>query len=300
MINKFFTRIFDKDIFIILILGGLVFGLIKYVDYRFNLIENQLEIVNKENLSTKNAFQNEIKNIEEVISGTKKRLTDVIQQEQEKSGFLESQFGEITNTVGALAKLSIMDPELLKKYSKVYFLNEHYVPISLSDIPADYRSTKSTNFKILSDVLSYFEDLINAGNVDGAGVRAQSAYRSFATQYNLKAAYKVTYGVGANKFSADQGYSEHQLGTAVDLTTIKTDGGLEGFDKTPEYKWLLENAYKYGFVISYPSGNAYYKFEPWHWRFVGVALATKLHEDNMNFYDMDQRIIDSYLANIFD
>jgi len=78
------------------------------------LIENQLEIVNKENLSTKNAFQNEIKNIEEVISGTKKRLTDVIQQEQEKSGFLESQFGEITNTVGALAKLSIMDPELLK------------------------------------------------------------------------------------------------------------------------------------------------------------------------------------------
>lgn len=297
MIN-FFNKI--SNILIILIIGGVFFGLIEYADYRFNLIENQLETITENNLSTKTTFENKIKNLEEVVSGTKSSLTDVIQQGQEQSNLLESQFNEITNTVGVLSKLSSTDPELLKKYSKVYFLNEHYIPISLSDIPEDYRSTKSTNFKILSDVLSHFEDLINAGNADSVGVRAQSAYRSFATQTNLKADYKVTYGAGANKFSADQGYSEHQLGTAVDFTTVKTDGGLEGFDKTPEYKWLLENAYKYGFIISYPAGNIYYKFEPWHWRFVGVALATKLHNDNKNFYDTDQRIIDSYLANIFD
>ena len=277
-----------------------MFGVFEYTDYRFNLIQNQLEIINKDNLSTKNIFQNKIKDLEDVVSGTKSSLTDVLEQEQQKNSLLKDQFSEITNTVGALEKLSTTDPELLKKYSKVYFLNEHYIPISLSDIPADYRSTKSTNFQILSDVLPRFENLVDAGNANGVGVRAQSAYRSFASQYNLKAAYKVTYGVGANKFSADQGYSEHQLGTAIDLTTVKTNGGLEGFDKTPEYKWLLENAYKYGFVISYPAGNAYYKFEPWHWRFIGVALATKLHDGNMNFYDMDQRIIDSYLANIFD
>jgi len=298
--RKFFTKIFDKDIFIILILGGLVFGLIKYVDYRFNLIENQIEIANKESLSIKNDFENKIKNLEEVVSGTKSSLTDVIQQGQEKSDFLESQFNEITNTVGALSKLSTTDPELLKKYSKVYFLNEHYVPISLADIPEDFRSTKSTNFQIHSDVLPHIEKLVQDANAENMSVKVQSAYRSFATQTNLKASYKVTYGAGANKFSADQGYSEHQLGTAIDFTTVKMNGVLDGFSKTLEYKWLLENAYKYGFVISYPAENTYYKFEPWHWRFVGVALATKLHEDNMNFYDMDQRIIDSYLANIFD
>ena len=298
--NKFFTKIFDKDIFPILIIGICLFGVFLYTDYRFNLIENQLEIAIEDNISTKNIFQNKIKNLEEVVSGTKSSLTDVIQQGQEKSDFLESQFNEITNTVGVLSKLSSTDPELLKKYSKVYFLNEHYVPISLSDIPVDFRSTKSTNFQIHSDVLSHMEDLINAGNADGVSVRVQSAYRSFTTQTNLKATYKVTYGAGANKFSADQGYSEHQLGTAIDLTTVKTDGGLEGFDKTPEYKWLLDNAYKYGFIISYPAGNIYYKFEPWHWRFVGVALATKLHNDNVGFYSTDQRIIDSFLANIFD
>ena len=300
MINKFFTKIFDKDIFIILILGGLVFGLIKYVDYRFNLIENQIEIANKESLSIKNDFENKIKNLEEVVSGTKSSLTDVIQQGQEKSDFLESQFNEITNTVGALSKLSTTDPELLKKYSKVYFLNEHYVPISLADIPEDFRSTKSTNFQIHSDVLPHIEKLVQDANAENMSVKVQSAYRSFATQTNLKASYKVTYGAGANKFSADQGYSEHQLGTAIDFTTVKMNGVLDGFSKTLEYKWLLGNAYKYGFIISYPAENTYYKFEPWHWRFVGVALATKLHEDNMNFYDMDQRIIDSYLANIFD
>ena len=298
--RKFFTKIFDKDIFIILILGGLVFGLIKYVDYRFNLIENQIEIANKESLSIKNDFENKIKNLEEVVSGTKSSLTDVIQQGQEKSDFLESQFNEITNTVGALSKLSTTDPELLKKYSKVYFLNEHYVPISLADIPEDFRSTKSTNFQIHSDVLPHIEKLVQDANAENMLVKVQSAYRSFATQTNLKASYKVTYGAGANKFSADQGYSEHQLGTAIDFTTVKMNGVLDGFSKTLEYKWLLGNAYKYGFIISYPAENTYYKFEPWHWRFVGVALATKLHEDNMNFYDMDQRIIDSYLANIFD
>ena len=143
--------------------------------------------------------------------------------------------------------------------------------------------------------------MISAGNTDGVSILSQSAYRSFQTQAILKSNYRVIYGAGtANSFSADQGYSEHQLGTAIDFTTLKTNGTLEGFNKTLEYKWLGENAYKYGFVISYPAGNKYYKFEPWHWRFVGVALATYLHDNNMNFYDMDQRLIDNYLANIFD
>ena len=143
--------------------------------------------------------------------------------------------------------------------------------------------------------------MIDAGNASGVNILALSAYRSFGTQAALKNAYKVTYGKGtANQFSADQGYSELQLGTAIDFSTLKTKGALDGFEKTPEYIWLTNNAYKYGFVLSYPKGNKYYEYEPWHWRFVGIALATKLHNDNMYFYDMDQRVIDTYLANIFD
>ena len=106
------------------------------------------------------------------------------------------------------------------------------------------------------------EKIITAGNADGVSLLAQSAYRSFQTQAILKSNYKVIYGVGtANSFSADQGYSEHQLGTAIDFTTGKTSGALEGFNKTPEYKWMTDNAYKYGFILSYPQGNKYYKYE---------------------------------------
>jgi D-alanyl-D-alanine carboxypeptidase len=275
----------------------------KYFDYKTShLSERMTELENKNTeLMAKN--DKEIKDIFDILLGTQSEFTNALQQEQAKNSHLASQFSEVANTVGALEKLSETDPELLKKYSKVYFLNEHYVPVALADIPAEYRSKTSSNFQIHSDVLPFLEKMITAANSDEnikLGLLVQSAYRSFATQAVLKDNYKVTYGAGANKFSADQGYSEHQLGTTVDLTTVKTNGALSGFDQTAEYKWMQENAYKFGFILSYPAGNSYYKFEPWHWRFVGIELATKLHENNKYFYDTDQRLIDNYLVKIFD
>ena len=135
----------------------------------------------------------------------------------------------------------------------------------------------------------------------GTEIRIISAYRSFGEQSSLNTSYKITYGAGtANKFSADQGYSEHQLGTTVDLTTAKLGSSFEQFDGTIAYRWLQDNAYRYGFILSYPKNNKYYQYEPWHWRYVGVDLATKLHNDKKNFYDMDQREIDTYLIKFFD
>jgi zinc D-Ala-D-Ala carboxypeptidase len=63
---------------------------------------------------------------------------------------------------------------------------------------------------------------------------------------------------------------------------------------------MKDNAYKYGFTLSYPESNTYYTFEPWHWRFVGEDLARDLRSDKAYFYDWDQRKIDGYLVNIFD
>jgi D-alanyl-D-alanine carboxypeptidase len=294
--REFLTKIFNKDVLAIILIGGCLFGLIKYFDYRFSGLEKQVDVNEEKSIASENQYKNDTKDIFDMMLGIQADVANVIEQEKLKN----SQFQEITNTVGALEKLSTTDPELLKKYSKVYFLNEHYAPISLSEIPVDYRSEKSTNYQIDSDVLQFLQKLIDAGNADGVSLKALSAYRSFATQLSLKASYKVTYGAGANKFSADQGYSEHQLGTALDFTTLNTKGALEGFDKTPEYEWFLANGYKYGFIISYPSGNTYYKFEPWHWRFVGIALATELHNQNKYFYDADQRMIDNYLVKLFD
>lgn len=214
---------------------------------------------------------------------------------------LDSQNQVLSSAVQTLDKLATTDKELLEKYSSVYFLNENYVPASLAEIPAAYLARPDKPEQFLAPVMTHLTALLADASTQHAPLLILSAYRSFQTQMALKTGYKMTYGTGtANSFSADQGYSEHQLGTAVDFTTPALAPALSGFDQTSSYAWLLQNAYKYGFVISYPKGNGYFVFEPWHWRYVGVDLATQLHNDNKYFYDLDQRSIDTYLIKFFD
>lgn len=284
---------FDWTIAGAVLVGLGFFGMILYVNYR----HGELEEV-KQRISI---LEGKTERAESMAKELSSLFFNTLSEDEKRNAELMEQFEQVTDSVQELEKLSETDPELLQKYSKVYFLNEHYVPISLSDVGEEFRSSSSTNYQIHSDVLPFLEDLLEEAKDDGLSLLIQSAYRSFGTQSTLKANYTVTYGsTAANRFSADQGYSEHQLGTTIDFTTLNSKGSLEGFDKTPEYQWLLDNAYKFGFIISYPAGNTYYKFEPWHWRFVGVDLARRLHRDGINFYDADQRLIDSYLSRIFD
>jgi len=234
---------------------------------------------------------------------TRDSLTEtasVLEREKNRNAEFEEQISTIASTVGVLDKLSKTDKELLQKYSKVYFLNEHYIPESLSEIDPEWKYSESRSHQLHSRVLPYFEQMLKAAKADGVDLWVISAYRSYSTQAQLKAAYTVTYGSGANAFSADQGFSEHQLGTAVDFTTRGLGGGLDGFENTDAFEWLEANAHLYGFTLSYPRGNAYYIFEPWHWRFVGVELARDLKRANAHFYDWEQRKIDAYLVSIFD
>lgn len=233
-------------------------------------------------------------------AGEKEGLSQELTAEKERVGSLVEEVQDIAGTVGVLDKLSKTDKELLQKYSKVYFLNEHYVPPRLTAIPLTHLYNEGAPLQIHSNVWPYLEDLITDAADDDVTLWINSAYRSFGTQASLKAGYTIVYGTGANAFSADQGYSEHQLGTTVDFTTRGIGGGFDGFSSTPAYEWLLQNAHKHGFVLSYPKGNAYYVFEPWHWRFVGKKLATYLYDNEQNFYDADQRKINEYLVNIFD
>lgn len=228
------------------------------------------------------------------------QLAEKLAAELAKNDSFASQISDIAGTVGTLTKLSQTDKELLQKYSRVYFLNENYVPSNLATISSDYALDPKREYQLHSKVKPYLEDMLTAAQANNTPLLVLSSYRSFGAQAALKVSYKVTYGAGSNKFSADQGYSEHQLGTAVDLTTKEINGTSVAFGTSPAGKWLDEHAYEYGFILSYPKGNTYYQYEPWHWRFVGVKLATYLHDANLHFYDMQQRDIDTYLVSIFD
>lgn len=227
-------------------------------------------------------------------------LIKELREEKNKNNQFENQIGEITGTVSNLNKLAQTDKELLQKYSKVYFLNEHYIPSELSLIPEKYLYEKQRVMKIHSNVLPFLVDLMESALRENVDLKIISAYRSFGEQSILKSGYSVTYGSGANRFSADQGYSEHQLGTAIDFTTSKNGSNFLQFKNTDSYTWLKNNAYKFGFILSYPENNEYYEYEPWHWRFVGTNLARRLFEDGEYFYNLNQSIIDAYLLSIFD
>jgi LAS superfamily LD-carboxypeptidase LdcB len=239
------------------------------------------------------------------IAQTHNSLSDALKQNsatiEQQLGNYQQQVSTVSNTVGTLQKLSKTDPQLLQKYSKVFFLNEYYAPAKLIEVPSDYAYSNTKQLKFQVSAWQHLRQMLDDAKASGVDIYIFSAYRSFNEQSALKSEYKVVYGEGtANSFSADQGYSEHQLGTAVDLITTGLGGVLDGFDNTKAYAWLLANAYRYGFIISYPKNNSFYVFEPWHWRFVGVLLATDLHNQNQNFYDLDQRKIDEYLVNFFD
>ena len=224
-----------------------------------------------------------------------------LQAEQNKNAAFESQINQISGTVTTLKKLSTTDHQLLEKYSKIYFLNENYVPVGLSALDSRYLVDKERPELILPGVRPYLEGLLADAHRDGISLHIVSAYRSFYEQASLKLGYKTTYGTGtANQFSADQGYSEHQLGTTVDFGTPEAKNTFLQFASSTAYQWLNKNAYKFGFALSYPPNNIYYQFEPWHWRFVSVALATSLHDKGEYFYNLSQREINNYLVSFFD
>ena len=271
----------------------IAFVLSGFVAYQYRLLNDELKIVENDNLELRTQL--------EKVEKDKLDLTELSQYQQSIIDSFQGQISSIGNTVGTLEKLAQTDKELLKKYSKVYFLNENYVPAKLTQIDELYVFKQNGgNLLIQSEVWSHLEGLLKVASSSNINLLVVSAFRSFDTQAALKSEYKITYGAGtANQFSADQGYSEHQLGTSVDFTTLDAGAVFSKFQTEPAYQWLKDNAHNYGFVLSYPEKNSYYKFEPWHWRFVGVELAKMLHRENKYFYDLDQREIDTYLIKLF-
>lgn len=278
------------------VLGIVIVGALIYTQYQIFALKKQIVTEIQKNNFTASTTASTTEAVQTLYAV----LGTIIENEEKKNLAIQQQLGVVSNTVTSLDKLSKSDAQLLKKYSKVYFLNEHYSPVQVIDIPSIYGFNKSTTYQIHSQVSPFLGQLLAAAKSDGKDLLVGSAYRSFATQASLKTVNATKFGTTkANTFSADQGYSEHQLGTTVDFSTSNT-GITAAFGNTPEYIWLNENAHKYGFILSYPKGNTYYVYEPWHWRFVGIDLATRLRNEGKYFYDMDQKIIDGYLVDMFE
>lgn len=127
------------------------------------------------------------------------------------------------------------------------------------------------------------QQMFDAGAAEGAGgMQLQNSYRSYATQVAVHTQQVAQYGQAtADAQSARPGFSEHQTGYALDIATVPSVCAIqECFGVTPQGQWLAANAYRFGFVLRYPQGKQAvtgYIVEPWHFRYVGVELATEMH-----------------------
>ena len=155
-------------------------------------------------------------------------------------------------------------------------------------LPSTYQP-KTPYKEITSDYIyggDYIEDYVmeaylkmrDDASKQGLNLKITSGYRSYKVQVDLYDSYVNRDGKeAADTYSARAGYSEHQSGLCFDL-----NGTNDNFISTPEGKWLNDNAYKYGFVLRFPPDDTDYTgymYEGWHFRYVGVELATKLYNN---------------------
>jgi D-alanyl-D-alanine carboxypeptidase len=107
---------------------------------------------------------------------------------------------------------------------------------------------------------------------DGVTLKIVSAFRGIERQAEIVRA-KRERGLSIDailEVSAPPGYSEHHTGRAIDVTTDGVPPLELEFERTAAFRWLLANAARYGFQLSYPAGNPNgYAYEPWHWCYAG-------------------------------
>lgn len=167
---------------------------------------------------------------------------------------------------------------LVNKYHK---LDENYEPSDLTIIDSKYASGTQ---KLRKEAQIKFEEMASDMAKDNLKIYAGSTYRSFTYQKGLYDRYVKKDGfAAAETYSARSGYSEHQLGLAVDIVGGKWDYLSE---KDKEYNYLIKNSYKYGFILRYPRGSEYitgYMFEDWHFRYLGIELATKVFNSGLTY-----------------
>ena len=129
-------------------------------------------------------------------------------------------------------------------------------------------------------------NMINAADNEGYNIRLNYSYRDYATQESVYNDYKKNRGQEyADAYAARPGHSEHQTGYAIDIG-VQSRYATGSFKNSKEYTWMKDNSYKYGYILRYPEGMdniTGYSFEAWHYRYVGVDVATYIYEHNITF-----------------
>ena len=161
-------------------------------------------------------------------------------------------------------------------------LGKTYIPLNLVNSNSNYRDGILVNKKALEE----FTLMKNDAYSHGYRIDIMSGYRDYNYQdkiYNKSVKEK---GLAYTFRSvAKAGCSEHQTGLAIDVCVYREDKCYieHELEDMEEIDWVIDNCYKYGFILRYPRGmedRTGYNYEPWHFRYVG-DIAEHLHKNNI-------------------
>jgi D-alanyl-D-alanine carboxypeptidase/LAS superfamily LD-carboxypeptidase LdcB len=153
-------------------------------------------------------------------------------------------------------------------------LPNDFIPADLVSITNTVPTKEGRNLCLTKDAAHAFVSMYNKALQDGVTLTPTSAFRSYAIQDYLYEQWREKNPDAILKAVAHPGESEHQLGTAIDITSpdINNYSASRLFTQTKEYTWLRNHAHHFGFYLSYPEGSEEetgYIFESWHWRYLG-------------------------------
>lgn len=216
------------------------------------------------------------KNLERYLSYYKKNINlnardivEIVNVNRDRDYYTNIKSTDITK--GELA--------LLNKY---YGLNKEFKPNDLKSINLQYAYDGN---KLVSLAQKKFTELAIESKKLGYNIIARSSFRDYSSQETLyKKEEKINGKEQTDKVIARPGHSEHQLGLSLDIDLYRKK--YEKFEDTDEYKWLVDNSYKYGFILRYPKEKENvtgYLYEPWHFRYVGEKIAKYIYENNITF-----------------
>lgn len=186
--------------------------------------------------------------------------------------------------------------DLFTIVTQTYGLGEAYEPediVPLNDhFPFDV--TLGYPLRLRKVAVKPLIEMVDAMKEAGLQPQIVSGYRDHYEQFLAYQKWSIQFPNRVDAISAQPGHSEHQLGTTVDFTSpelpaLTGDPSLQFhtyFSQTSEGIWLAENAHRFGFTLSYPPDafeSTGFHYEPWHFRYVGVARATRLNQLGISF-----------------
>lgn len=225
-------------------------------------------------------------NKEDQVKDEEQQAPEKVSEEEKKPWTLESVFFNDIKEVDG--RKVIQNPtNIVSLVNKEFGLPDGYAPEDLvrPKVEFSFGNQDIEKSYMRKEAAKALEDMFNGAKKSGITLYAVSGYRSYNRQTEVYDAEVSRVGEKkAVQAVAYPGNSEHQTGLAMDISSESADFLLtEGFGETKEGKWLKENAHLYGFILRYPKGKekiTQYKFEPWHFRYVGKKSAKDIYEND--------------------